>query len=90
MMRQSEFKRKYDPDTGKYTKQHIYREGIMDSVKSFGNKLRRKTTNKKVSFNRPLPPPPKTGKKAGDKIVKMLSREKLPTTPKKMAQQRDK
>ena len=26
-------------------------------------------------------------KKAGDKIVKMLSREKLPTTPKEMTQQ---
>ena len=86
MMRQSEFKRKYDPDRDKYTKQHIYGEGIMDSVKSFGSKLRRKTTNKKVSFNPPPPPPPKTGKKAGDKIVKMLSREKLPTTPKKMTQ----
>ena len=35
MMRQSEFKRKYDPEIGKYTKQHIYGEGIMDSVKSF-------------------------------------------------------
>ena len=42
MMRQSEFKRKYDPEMGKYTKQHIwsgersvYGEGIMDSVKSF-------------------------------------------------------
>ena len=37
-MRQSEFKRKYDPDTGKYVKQHIYGEGIMDSVKSFFKK----------------------------------------------------
>ena len=35
MMRQSEFKRKYDPEMGKYTKQHIYGEGIMHSVKSF-------------------------------------------------------
>ena len=35
MMRQSEFKRKYDPELGKYTKQHIYGEGIMDTVKSF-------------------------------------------------------
>ena len=35
MMRQSEFKKKYDPEMGKYTKQHIYGEGIIDSVKSF-------------------------------------------------------
>ena len=26
-MRQSEFKKKYDPDTGKYTRKHIYGEG---------------------------------------------------------------
>ena len=38
MMRQSEFKRKYDPEMGKYTKQHIYGEGIIDSVKSFFKK----------------------------------------------------
>ena len=35
MMRQSEFKRKYDPEIGKYTKQHICGEGIMDSVNPF-------------------------------------------------------
>ena len=35
MMRQSEFKRKYDPEMGKYTKQHIWGEGMIDSVKSF-------------------------------------------------------
>ena len=27
MMQQSEFKMKYSPETGKYTKQHIYGEG---------------------------------------------------------------
>ena len=39
MTRQSEFKRKYDPEMGKYTKPHIwsgersiYGEGIIDSV----------------------------------------------------------
>ena len=36
MMRQSEFKKKYDPELGKYTKQHIYGEGVMDVFKSFG------------------------------------------------------
>ena len=35
MIRQSEFKRKYDPEMVKYTKQHIYGEGIIDTVKSF-------------------------------------------------------
>ena len=86
MMQQSEFKRKYDPEIGKYTKQHIwsgersiYGEGIMDSVKSF---------LKPASKRKPLtpPPPPKkvtfADKKAGDKIVKILSRESVPTTRK--------
>ena len=81
MMRQSEFKRKYDPDTGKYVKKHIYGEGIMDLVKSFFKKPSPKKTpppkptRKKVTFETN----PKE-KKAGDKIVKILSRENPPAT----------
>ena len=76
-MRQSEFKKKYDPDTGKYTRKHIYGEGIMDSVKSF---LSKKPTRKKVTFAPPpKPTPPSANKKAGDKIVKMLSGENTPS-----------
>ena len=83
MMRQSEFKRKYNPEIGKYTKQHIWGEGIMDSVKSFFKKPTPKP--------KPPPKPPKkvafdpssfADKKAGDKIVKILSRESVPTTKK--------
>ena len=29
-MRQSEFKYKYDPELGRFTRQHIYGEGLMD------------------------------------------------------------
>ena len=43
MMRQSEFKMKFDPNLGKYTKQHIYGEGMMDAFKSFGSKIFGKT-----------------------------------------------
>ena len=76
MLRQSEFKKKYDPDTGKYTRKHIYGEGIMDKVKSF-----LKPTRKKVTFAAPPPKPSpiSTTKKAGDKIVKMLSKENPPS-----------
>ena len=35
-MRQSKVKKKYDPELGRYTKQHIYGEGVMDVFKSFG------------------------------------------------------
>ena len=88
MMRQSEFKKKYDPDTGKFSRKHIYGEGIMDSVKSF---LGKKPTKKKVTFAPPPKPSPvSTTKKAGDKIVKMLSTENTPshkTNKRKMTQQ---
>ena len=85
-MRQTEFKKKYDPDTGKYMRKHIHGEGIMDSVKSF---LSKKTT-KKVQFAAPPPKPTPTTKKAGDKIVKMLSGKNPPsqkTNKKQMTQQ---
>ena len=82
-MRQSKFKKKYDPDTGKFSRKHIYGEGIMDSVKSF---LGKKPTKKKVTFAPPPPKPtPTATKKAGDKIVKMLSGKNPPS--RKMSQQ---
>ena len=85
-MRQSEFKKKYDPDTGKYTRQHIYGEGISDKVRSFGTKVFGKKADKKqVKFSQPQKP----SKKAGDKIVKVLSQlpAKKTATPKNMTQQ---
>ena len=81
-MRQSEFKKKYDPDTGKFSRKHIYGEGIMDTVKSF---LGKKPTRKKVTFAPPPKPTLTATKKAGDKIVKILSGEKPPS--RKMTQQ---
>ena len=75
-MRQSEFKKKYDPDTGKFSRKHIYGEGIIDSVKSF---LTKKPTKKKVTFTPPPKPTPTATKKAGDKIVKMLSGKNPPS-----------
>ena len=87
-MRQSEFKKKYDPDTGKFSRKHIYGEGIMDKAKSF---LGRKPTKKKVTFAPPTKPTPaSSNKKAGDKIVKMLSGKNPPsrkTNNRKMTQQ---
>ena len=43
-MRQSEYKKRFDPELGSFTKQHIYGEGgaegggITDVFKSFGSK----------------------------------------------------
>ena len=87
MMRQSEFKKKYDPNTGKFSRKHIYGEGIMDTVKSF---LGKKPTQKKVTFAPPPKPTPTATKKAGDKIIKMLSGKNPPshkTNNRKMTQQ---
>ena len=66
MIRQSDFKKKYDPDMGKYTRQHIYGEGISDSFKSFSSKVLRKKTKKTVA---PPAPRAKPSKKAGYEIV---------------------
>ena len=82
-MRQSEFKMKLDPELGRYTRQHIYGEGMMDVFKSVGKKIFGKTMKKaakKGAQKAVTAAATKTGehvgKKAGDKIVQMLSKEK--------------
>ena len=81
MMRQSEFKMRFDPELGRNTRQHIYGEGMMDVFKSFGKKIFGKTMKKaaKKGAEKALTAAAtKTGehvgKKAGDKIVQMLSK----------------
>ena len=80
MIRQSEFKRKYDPEMGKYVKKHIYGEGIMDTVKSFFKPTPKPKVipkpPKKVRFD--LPGSSVVNKTSGDEIVKLLSRESTP------------
>ena len=82
-MRQSEFKKRYNPVTGKFTKQNIWDdgieivtgEGITDKFKSLiSGKL--KKSRKKLPTLAPKPTTT-TSKKAGDRIVKMLSKTKL-------------
>ena len=81
MMRQSEFKMKYDPELGRYRSQRIYGEGMMDVFKSFGKKIFGKTMKKapkKGAEKAVTAAATKTGehvgKKAGDEIVQMLSK----------------
>ena len=90
MMRQSEFKMKLDPELGRYTRQHIYGEGMMDVFKSVGKKVFGKTMKKaaKKSGEKVLTMAAKktgehTGKKAGDKIVQMLSKGEVAPTKKR-------
>lgn len=48
-MRQCEYKRRYDPEIGQYVKEHIYGEGVFDSIRSFGSKLFGKKSKKAAS-----------------------------------------
>ena len=81
MMRQSEFKKKLDPELGRYTRQHIYGEGITDVFKSFGKAIFGKTMKKaakkgveKAVTTAATKTGEHVGKKAGEKIVQMLSK----------------
>ena len=47
-MRQSDFKKKYDAELGRFTRQHIYGEGVMDVFKNIGSKIFGKTMKKAV------------------------------------------
>ena len=84
MMRQSEFKKKLDPELGRYTRQHIYGEGITDVFKSFGKAIFGKTMKKaakkgveKAVTSAVTKTGEHVGKKAGDKIVQMLSKGRV-------------
>ena len=81
MMRKSEFKMRFDPELGRYTRQHIYGEGMMDVFKSIGSKLFGKTMKKaakkgveKAVTAAATKTGEHVGKKAGDKIVQMLTK----------------
>ena len=89
-MGQSEFKIKLDPETGRYTKQHTYGEGVIDVFKSFGSKLIGNTAKKaakkgaeKALTTAATQAGEHVGKKAGDKIVKMLASKKKATPTRK-------
>ena len=91
MMRQSEFKKKLDPELGRYTRQHIYGEGITDVFKSVGSKLFGKTIKKaakkgveKAVTAAATKTGEHVGKKAGDKIVQMLSKGRVEPPAKKV------
>ena len=87
-MRQSEYKKRFDPELCSFTKQHIYGEGITDVFKSFGSKLFGKTIKKaakkgveKAVTAAATKTGEHVGKKAGDKIVQMLGGVPPPKTP---------
>ena len=87
MARQSELKRRYDPEIGRYVKKNIHTgeihgEGLMDIIKSVGSKLFGKTAKeiaKKAATTAATKAATKTGEhlgnKAGDRIIQLLSKK---------------
>ena len=76
-MRQSEFKKKYDPELGRFTRQHIYGEGVMDVFKNIGSKIFGQTMKKaaKTATTKAITT---AATKTGDKIIQMLSKPPPP------------
>ena len=82
-MKQSEFKKRYDPELGRFTRQHIYGEGVMDTgSKVFGQIL--KKAAKTAATTAATKTGEHVGEKAGDKIIEFLSRKKKTQKPKKV------
>ena len=84
-MKQSEFKKRYDPELGRFTRQHIYGEGVMDVFKNIGAKVFSQTLKKaaktaatKAVTTAATKTGEHVGKKASDKIIQMLSKSKTP------------
>ena len=87
MIRQSDLKKRYDPEIGRYVKKHIhtgeiYGEGLTDIFKSIGRKLFGKTAKKaattlatKAATTAATKTGEHLGNKAGDKIVQLLNRK---------------
>ena len=90
MSRQSEYKKKFNPEMGRFKRQHIYGEGMMDVLKNVGSIVLGKTVKsaaKKGVEKAVTTAATKTGehvgKKAGDKIVSILSKSSSPKKQKK-------
>ena len=84
-MKISEFKKRYDPELGRFTRQHIYGEGVMDvfkniGAKGFGQTIKKaaKTAASKAVTTAATKTGEHVGNKAGDKIISMLSKSKTP------------
>ena len=90
-MKQSEFKKQYDPELGRFTRQHIYGEGVIDVFKNIGAKVFGQTLKKaaktaatKAVTTAATKTGEHVGEKAGDKIIKFLTRKKRKNDPKKV------
>ena len=90
-MRQSDFKKRYDPELVRFTRQHVYGEGVINVFKNIGSnvigqtlKKAAKTAASKAITTAATKTGEHVGEKAGDKIIKFLSKKKRNNTPKKV------
>ena len=90
-MKRSELKKRYDPELGRFTRQHIYGEGVMDVFKNIDSKVFNQTLKKaaknaatKAITTAATKTGEHVGEKAGDKIIEFLSRKKKTQKPKKV------
>ena len=90
-MKQSELKKRCDPELGRFTRQHIYGEGVMDVFKNIGTKVIGQTLKKaaktaatKAVTTAATKTGEHVGEKAGDKLIKFLTRKKRTHATKKV------
>ena len=84
-MNQFEYKKRYDPDLAKYVKKHVHSGEIhggalTDILKSvFGKTMKEaaKTAGKKALETAATKTGEHVGKKAGDKIIQLLSKKNI-------------
>ena len=82
-MRQSKFKRRYDVETGRYVKKHLYGKGVVTDVfktigrKRFGKTMKEaaKTATQKALQKAATETGEYAGEKAGDKIIQLLRKK---------------
>lgn len=93
MIRQCEYKRRYDPNIGKYVYQHVYDgtiqtgSGVFSSLANFGRKLLGKKTitdvankaAKKASEQAITTVGEHSGRKAGQQIINLLQKSEKKT-----------
>ena len=88
-MRKHDYKKKYSPVYGKHVYNHVYGEGVYDVLSGLRRKLFSKTvqnlankTAKKAATTALDKTGNYVGSKAGDKIVQLLQRGKMPSSGK--------
>ena len=82
-MRQSKFKRRYDVETGRYVKKHLYGKGVVTDVfktigrEQFGKTIKEaaKTATKKAVHKAATKTGEYASQKAGDRIIQLLSKK---------------